>query len=270
MCLPRLGRLRLKERGYFPVHAKVTRATVSERAGRWFVAIQTKEKPKRRKGTEILGVDVGITPVAVVSDGTVFERPQTLRVGRRRLQQLARSVGRKAKGSRNRQRAVVKLARQHYRVSCIRNDMIHKMTNAITKRASVLGIETLNVAGMLKNRCLAKALSDAALGEILRQLKYKMQWSGGTIVQAGVFYPSSKTCSACGCVLDVLPLSVREWNCPNCGVYHDRNQNAAVNLRNVAASLAVTACGVASSGSRSSGTKLATMKQEPNTIPNNR
>jgi putative transposase len=255
--LPRLGVLRLKERGYLPHAAKVIAATVSERAGRWFVSIRTDEpEPVRPTGTEILGVDVGIKSLAVLSDGTVFENPRALRKAEARLRHLQRAVNRKQKGSANRRKAIARLARQHYRVSCVRNDAIHKATSAIAKRAAVLGIESLNVAGMLRNHCLAKSLSDAALSEFLRQIGYKMKWRQGTVVAADPFYPSSKTCSDCGHVLDSLPLSVREWDCQKCHAHHDRDENAGRNLRNMAASSAVTACG----GTRRSA---APVKQEP-------
>lgn len=263
--LPRLGVLRLKEHGYFPTTARITAAIVSERAGRWFVAIRTDETPVRQSGVEVLGVDVGIKSLAVLSDGTIFDNPRALKSAESRLRRLHRSVSRKAKGSHNRQKAVVRLARQHYRISCVRNDSIHKITDAITKRAAVLGIETLNVAGMIKNHCLAKAVSDASLAELHRQLCYKMAWSGGTVIKADRWYPSSKTCSGCGTVKESLSLSERMFRC-ECGLEIDRDLNAAINLKNLAASSAVTACGEESSGpDHLIRTKLASVKQEPNT-----
>lgn len=263
--LPRLGVLRLKERGYFPTAARITRATVSERAGRWFVSILTDAEPTRPKGSETLGVDVGIKHLAVLSDGTIFDNPRALKAAQCRVRQLQKSVSRKVKGSKNRKKAVARLARQHYRVSCVRSNAIHQATNAITKRASVVGIETLNVRGMLRNHCLAGALSDSGLSEFLRKLEYKMQWAGGTVVKADRFYPSSKTCSGCGFVLDKLSLSVREWSCPACGMVHDRDVNAAMNLKNMAASFAVTACRLGSAGpARKRRVKLL-IGQEPNT-----
>lgn len=256
--LPRLGILRLKEHDYLPMNVLIKSATVSERAGHWFVSILTDEEPMREKGIEVLGVDVGIKSMAVLSDGTIFENPKALRVAESRLRQLQKAVSRKQKGSSNRRKAVARLARKYYRVSCVRNDAIHRATDAIAKRAAVLGIESLNVAGMMKNHCLAGAVSDAGMAEFLRQIKYKMKWAGGVIVKADGFYPSSKACSSCGVVQDELPLSIREWTCPDCGVIHDRDINAAINLRNLAASSAVTACG-------QEGARGPWMKQEPNT-----
>lgn len=262
--LPRLGVLRLKERGYFPPTARITVATVSEQAGRWFVSILTDEEPARPKGTEVLGVDVGIAHLAVLSDGTVFENPRALRGAQERVRRLQKSVSRKKKGSKNRKKAVQRLARQHYRVKCVRSNALHQATSAISKRAAVVGIETLNVRGMLRNHCLAGALSDAGMAEFLRQLEYKVGWAGGTVVKADRFYPSSKTCSGCGHIVEQLPLSVREWVCPECGCVYDRDVNAAINLRNMAASSAVSACRLGSAGQEPSLVKLP-IGQEINT-----
>jgi putative transposase len=254
--IPRLGVLRLKEADYFPSNTRIISATVSEKAGHWFVSIQTDEMPFRSLGTEILGCDVGIKSMAVLSDGTIFENPKALKVAEDRLRILQKDVSRKHKGSRNRKKAVQRLARQHYRVSCIRKDAIHKATSAIAKRTMLLGIESLNVSGMMKNHCLARSLSDAGLAEFHRQLEYKMKWAGGRVVKADRFFPSSKTCSACGFVKQGLTLGEREWVCPACNARHDRDVNAAINLRDLAVSSTVAACCPGSSdsfGSETSG-----------------
>jgi putative transposase len=264
--LPRLGVLRLKEHGYFQDEARIMRATVSEQAGRWFVSILTDEEPKRQKGAEVIGVDVGIAHLAVLSDGTVFENPRALKVVQERVRRLQKSVSRKVKGSRNRKKAVQRLARQHYRVACVRSNALHQATNAIAKRATVVGIETLHIVGMLKNHCLAGALSDASMSEFLRQLEYKVGWAGGTVVMVDRWYPSSKTCSDCGNVVNELSLSVREWSCAECGSVHNRDVNAAINLKNMAASFAVTACGEDRAGAQTrKRVKRTSTKQEPNT-----
>jgi putative transposase len=263
--LPRIGVVRLKERGYFPIAVTITAATVSERAGRWFISIHTTEQPQRLRGGEVLGVDVGVKEMAVLSDGTIFANPKALRTAEARLRRLQQAVSRKQKGSKNRQKAVQRLARKHYRVACVRNDAIHKCSNAIAKRAHTVGIETLHVAGMLKNRCLAKAIADVGMAELHRQIAYKVAWAGGVVVQADRWYPSSKTCSACGAVKDELLLFERVFRCA-CGFEGDRDQNAAINLRNFAASSAVTACGEERAGGRPTArVKRASAKQEPNT-----
>ena len=270
--LPVIGWVRLKESGYIPTEGvKVKNATISERAGRWFVSVLVEEEipdPKPRKG-EIVGVDVGIKALATLPDGTMFENPKALykaeKLLRRRQRQLARKVGgsnRIAKGTKNVKgtrharvkpsanaiKAARKIAKLHYRIACIRKDAIHKATTAIVKRAAVIGIETLNVKGMKANHCLAKAVSDASMSEFLRQLKYKAEWVGVPVVEADRWYPSSKTCSECGNVKEKLSLSERTYKCEVCGMVLDRDVNAARTLSIMAASSAVTACGGEGSG----------------------
>ena len=176
---------------------------------------------------------------------------------------MSRSRSRKVKGSANRQKAQEKLARQHARVANIRRDALHKLTTDITTRFSFIGIEDLNVKGMVKNRSLARSISDMGFGEFRRQLEYKAQLRGCLVVVAPRFYPSSKECNDCHYVLPKLSLSKREWTCPSCGIVHDRDMNAAINLENMAASFAVTARGEISSGEGLPAiVKLASMKQE--------
>jgi len=272
--LPRLGKIRLQhgERGYLPgpddIRIKVLSATVSERAGRWFVSLQVEEtlpQPKTKADGEVIGIDVGISKLAVCSDGTVIENPRALKGAEQKLRQLSKSVSRKVKGSSNRRKAVRLLARQHYRVSNIRRDAIHKATTEIVQKATIVGIETLNVKGMLRNHRLARSLSDAAMSEFHRQIEYKAAWNGVEVVRADRFYPSSKTCSCCGHVVKDLTLGDRVFRCPACGLEIDRDLNAALNLKQMAVSSTVTACGEASSGSvLRNRVKLASAKQEPN------
>lgn len=244
--LPRLGALRLKEHGYLPIGAKILRATVSERAGRWFVSLQVEEErpdPKTKDGNA-LGIDVGVTHLMTLSDGTVFENPKALSASLQRLARAQRTLSRRQKGSANRRKAASRVARLYYRVACIRKDAIHQATSTvIAKQPTTIVLETLNVAGMMKNRHLARALADASLYEIQRQLEYKAKWAGIKLVKADRWFPSSKTCSACGAVKDLLGLGERSYVCTECGSVLDRDFNAAINLRNMAASSAVTACG---------------------------
>ena len=250
--LPRLGKVKLKERGYLPVEgAKILSTTVSEKAGRWFVSVQVEQESIVEKApARVLGVDVGISNLAVVSDGTVFANPRALKQTELRLRFLQKAVSRKKKGSSNRRKATLKLARQHYRVSCIRKDAIHKATSTITKSASIIVIESLNVAGMMKNHCLARAIGDAGLSEFHRQIKYKTTWCGGQVVEAERFYPSSKRCSRCGEINENLTLADRAFKCPSCKFVIDRDLNASINLENLAGSSPVTACCPGSSGGR--------------------
>lgn len=264
--LPALGKIRLKERGYLPVEkVKVLSATVSESAGRWFVSFsveQETEDPKP-KTAHVVGIDVGIKHLAVTSDGEVFDNPKALSKAQSILRTRQKAVSRKVKGSNNRRKAVIRVAKTHRKVANIRRDLIHKMTTSITKSASIVVVEDLNVAGMLKNHKLARALSDASLSEIHRQLEYKSKWYGTELHKADRFYPSSKRCSRCGKERDHLKLGDRTYRCEQCGLVLDRDLNAALNLKFLTASSAVTACCPESSGLARKGETKLLVGQEP-------
>jgi putative transposase len=245
--LPRLGILRLKEHNYLPTNERVISATVSEKAGHWFVSVTTDAVPTRSTGTETLGVDVGTKTLATLSDGVTYKNPKALYKAEKKLRRLQQAVSRKVKGSQNRKKAVRRLAIQHYKVACLRKDSLHKMTDAITKRTAVLGVESLNVEGMKANHHLAKAVSDAAMSEVLRQLQYKMSWAKGIVIEADRWFPSSKKCSRCGVIKTDLTLKERVYICESCGLVIDRDWNAAINLREYAVSFTVSACGEISS-----------------------
>ena len=242
--LPRLGKLRLNERGYLPTDAKILAATVSEKAGRWFVSIQVEEdaQPFQPAGA-VCGVDVGISALATLDNGTQFANPKALSRTAAQIRQAQRRVSRKVTGSQRRKRAVKRVARLHYRAACVRNDAIHKATTTITKSFRVIGIETLNVSGMMQNHSLAGAVSDASMAEFHRQLTYKAAWRGGQVVKADRWFPSSKTCSTCGVVKPVLNLSERVFQCDHCGVTLHRDVNAAINLKHTVSSTGINACG---------------------------
>jgi putative transposase len=188
----------------------------------------------------VVGVDLGIKTLATVSDGTKYENPKPLKTTLRKLKKLQQSVSRKVKGSNNRKKATKKVVRLHFRISNVRKDTLHKMTTTLAKTKRVVGIEDLNVSGMMKNRCLARSIADLGLFELRRQLSYKGMWYSCKIVPVDRFFPSSKTCSVCGEIKEDLTLADREWDCVGCGVHHDRDHNASVNLENVAASLSET------------------------------
>ena len=250
---PVLGELRLKERGYLPTEGvKVLSATISEQAGRWFVSLQVEQEiaEPEPKVPHVLGVDVGIKHLAVTSDGKVFDNPKALIKAQKTLRCRQKAVSRKQKGSKNRRKAVAKVTRVHQRIANIRRDALHKMTTSIAKSASVIVIEDLNVSGMLKNHCLARALSDASLSECHRQLEYKSGWYGAELLKAGRFYPSSKRCSKCGKVKEHLGLDERVYRCKNpaCGLVIDRDLNAAINLKMWPVVAPAAACCPGSSG----------------------
>ncbi len=248
--LPRLGRLKLKERGYLPTNdapARVLSATVSEQAGRWFVSLQVEmDIPDSSLNDKpIAGVDLGLKAMATVSDGTVIPNPRALARNLRKIKRWQKSVSRKVKGSANRRKAVKRLARAHQRVANVRRDALHQATTTLTKTKSVIVIEDLNVSGMMKNRKLARAMADVGMGEFRRQLEYKAAWYGSRVVVADRFFPSSKRHFKCGYVYADLKLSEREWICPKCGEMVDRDFNAALNLAGLAESSSDTknACG---------------------------
>lgn len=267
--LPRLGRIRLKERGYLPFDnpkIRILSATVTERAGRWFVSLQVEEEVETKEPIqEIGGADVGINALATLSDGKRFDNPRTLARAERKLKHLQRSVSRKKKGSENRRKANRRLAQAHARVARIRENTLHVISSAIAKRFGVVGMEDLNVDGMCRNRCLSKALHDAAIAELARQVEYKIGWNGGLVILAERFFPSSKMCSRCHVVKAELPLSERTFQCDECGLVLDRDENAARNLKAVAASGTETlnACG---GDVRPRVGRQTPAKQEPNAI----
>jgi putative transposase len=262
--LPRLGFLRLKEES--AVTGRILSATVSEKAGRWFVSVQVETSivVPDNQGPAV-GVDLGVKNLATLSDGRVFENPKSYRRKLNVLRRAQRIVARRQKGSKRRERAKRRVAKLHYRIACCRSDATHKMTTFIAMTCGVVGIEDLNVAGMLKNHCLASAVGDAAFGEVRRQLEYKTVWYGSRLIVNDRFLPSSKTCSRCGAVKDSLPLSARIFRC-ECGHEADRDLNAAINLRpGVPRSLRVDGKALVV---EQSTTKPARWKREPNAVQN--
>jgi putative transposase len=230
--LPRLGRLRLHEHEFIPVDAKVLSATVSEQAGRWFVSIQVEEEQEKPlpTATTAIGVDLGIKTLASCSDGKSFANPRALKHAQKRLRRLERQKSRRTKGGKNRKKTCRTLAKQHTRVVNIRKDAAHKLTSYLSKNHALVAIEDLHVTGMLKNHKLAQAVSDSNFGAIRRQLDYKTSWYGVHLVVIDRFYPSSKTCSACGWIDEDQDLRDRIFVCEDCGSVLDRDENAARNI----------------------------------------
>lgn len=238
--LPRLGKLRLKEKSFIPTSGiKILSATVSEQAGRWFVSVQAEEEvadPIPATGKAI-GVDLGIKTLATISDGRMIDNPKALRKNLKKLKRLSRSHSRKIKGSKNRKKAARKLARMHARIAHIRQDALHKATSTIvaktkpdSERPSSIVIEDLNISGMLKNHKLSRAIADVGLSKFRRQIEYKSSQAGSTVKIVSRWYPSSKTCSACGWVDENQTLNDRMFVCIDCGLVLDRDMNAAQNL----------------------------------------
>ncbi|HLW02779.1 MAG TPA: RNA-guided endonuclease TnpB family protein [Ktedonobacterales bacterium] len=269
--LPRLGRLRLKERGYLPTTGvKVLSATVSEQAGHWYVSVQVEQEQAIPENTgPVVGVDLGVKALATFSDGTVIPNPRHLKQRLKKIKRLHRAVSRKQKGGKNRRKAASRLAKLYRKVSNQRQNTLHQVTTSLAKTKSVIVIEDLNVAGMLQNHHLAQAIADVGFSEFRRQLVYKAQWYGATVLLASRWEPSSKTCSGCGWVKEDLTLADRTFHCQACGLIFDRDLNAAMNLAKLAASSADTrnACGGESAGTpRKKRVKLSSAKQEPNAL----
>ncbi len=265
--LPRIGWVRMREALRFA--GKIMSATISRTADRWFVSltVEMPDTPLRpdAENQGAVGVDLGVLALATLSTGDIVPGPKPHKQLLRRLRRLSRSLSRKQKGSRNRRKARQRLARLHRRIADIRNDALHKLTTRLTSGFSVICIEDLNVRGMTRNRCLSRSVSDMGFGEFRRQLEYKAARRGGRVIIADRWYPSSKTCSRCGVVLEHLPLHVREWTCSSCGAHHNRDVNAAMNLKSLAVSSTVSACGEAGAGwGHWTPVKPASVKQESN------
>jgi putative transposase len=214
--------------------------------GRWFVTFAVDvEAPSVPEPTGlVVGVDLGLTDFAVMSTGERIPHPKHMERRERRLKRYQRIMARKKKGSANRAKAKVKVARAHSRVRDARRDFLHKTSTDLIRRFDGIAVEDLAVANMVRNRCLAKAISRTGWGEFRTLLAYKAHRNGRTLAVVDRWYPSSKTCSTCGHLLGKLSLGARHWTCPGCGTRHDRDINAAKNIA-VAAGLVETinACG---------------------------
>ncbi len=277
--LPVMGQVRVFEHGYLPQDTdlatpdhktrkkrkkkqRVTTepvrylsATVSERAGHWFVSVQVKEivpDPIPATG-EPVGVDLGVKTLVVCSDGREIPNPKALRANLTKLKRTQRHHSKRKKGSKNRKKSKRELARVHYRIGCLREDALHQATARITAKAkpaserpAAIILEDLNVPGMLKNHTLAQAIADVGMGELRRQMVYKSHWYGNALYLAHPFFPSTQLCSQCHRLpSERFDLSIRTYQCEHCGLVLDRDLNAALNLKwlYTASSAEIDACG---------------------------
>lgn len=226
-----------------PDGAEPSTVTVSrDAAGRWHVSMLVDEHIEAlpAAGTAV-GIDLGLKDFAITSDGERIPHPNILRRKEQRLARYQRMMARKTKGSKNRDKARVKVAKAHARVADTRRDFLHKTSTSVVRRYDLIVVEDLAVRNMVRNHHLAKSISDSGWGEFRRQLEYKAAWCGRTLVVVDRFFPSSKLCSHCGHLLSKLSLGTRHWTCPICGTLHDRDINAAKNI--LAEGHSVTACG---------------------------
>ena len=233
-----------------PEGAQPTTVTMSrDAAGRYFVSLLVEAEVAPFPSVEaVVGVDLGLSDVVTLSTGEKTGNERFFRRQEKRLARLQRRHARKRKGSKNREKARRQVAKLHARIADRRRDFQHKLTTRLIRENQTICVESLAVKQMLQHPTLAKAIADVGWGEIVRQLEYKATWYGRALVKIDRWYPSSKTCSACGWVLDTLDLEERTWTCPQCGTLHDRDTNAAQNivaegLRQTAVGLAVAAWG---------------------------
>ncbi|WP_413167279.1 RNA-guided endonuclease InsQ/TnpB family protein [Capilliphycus salinus ALCB114379] len=239
-------------------------------SGRWFVSLRINDptdhklKPIGRK----VGIDLGISSLFTTSDGVKISNPKHFDKLYKKLRLAQKSLSRKIKGSKNREKARVKVARIHVKIADARRDHTHKLTTQLIRENQTIVVEDLAVKNMVKNPKLARAISDANWRELIRQLTYKAEWYGRELIKIDRWFPSSKRCSNCGYIVDNMALNIREWDCPQCNSHHDRDINASINI--LAAGQAVSACGATvraeqsksvKPGAKSSSSKRK--KQEP-------
>lgn len=258
--LPRLGKIRTKESTY-KFKGRILSATVSREADRWYVSFSVevdRPDPKPIIGP-VVGVDVGLTHFATLSDGTKIDAPKPLKANLHRLRNRSRRHSRKKKGSNNRRKSALGLSRLHRRIKNQRKDFLHKISTSLARTKRAVVVEDLNVAGMSKNRRLSRSIMDSGWSEFRRMLEYKTVWYGSELVVADRFYPSSKICSTCRSKKDSLTLSDRVFKCESCGAEIDRDLNAARNLAALStrSSWGSNACGDGSSDSQLLGRETA-------------
>lgn len=236
--LPKLGTVKTVISKKFTGALKT--ATVSATStGKYYISVLVDDglkepEPAPFDSSNTIGIDVGLTSFLVTSAGLKEDNPRYLKNSLERLKHLQQSVSRKIKGSNNRRKAIQKVAILHERISNQRSDFLHKHSYKLVSENQAIAVETLNISGMLKNKNLARSISDVGWSELFRQLEYKCTMYGKTLLKIGQFEPSSKLCSVCGSVNRDLKLQDREWTCPDCGTFHDRDINAAINIKKMA------------------------------------
>jgi putative transposase len=243
LSIAKNGALNIRFSRTIPKAAIVTTVTVSkDTAGRYFVSMLCTDQVQAKTPIEAkVGIDLGLSHFAILSTGEKISAPNTFRKNEGKLAKLQRRLAKKTKGSANRKKAKLKVAKLHAKIADSRKDFIHKLSTRLVNENQVIAIETLAVSNMQKNHSLAKSIADASWSEFVRQLEYKSLWYGRELVGIDRWYPSSKRCSDCGHTVAKMPLNVREWTCPECGTIHDRDINAARNV--LTAGLAVLVCG---------------------------
>jgi putative transposase len=233
-----------------------------EASGRWFASLLVDtDIAQLPKSDKKIGLDVGITSLIATSNGDKITNPKHFKQLRKKLRRVQKALSRKQKGSNNRHKARLQVARVHAQITDARKDFLHKLTTQLVRENQTIVVEDLAIKNMVKNHKLALAISDASWGELIRQLAYKCEWYGRELIKIDRWFPSSKRCGNCGHIVDKLPLNIREWECPKCGINHDRDVNAANNI--LAAGLAVSVCGATVRPEESKSRKAGVLKQKP-------
>lgn len=265
--IPRLGWVKCAENLRF--EGKVNNVVIKRTADLWFAVVNIDvnipdEIKTISENQAVVGVDLGIKHLAVTSNGMVFENPKALKKNLRLLKIRQKSLSRKQKGSNNKRKQQTKVARLHYKISCIRNNALHNTTTAIVNSADIIVLEDLNVKGMIKNRKLAQSISDVSFGEFRRQIEYKAKWQGKKVIVSDRFFASSKTCSCCGWKKEDLKLKDRVFVCESCGTIIDRDLNASYNLASLGSTEDFSGSQAFGVGSSASLMFSPTMKDELN------
>ena len=232
--LPKLGLVKCKVSKQ--IEGRILNATVSQNpSGKYFVSVCCTdiEIPQYSSTSAVVGIDLGLKEFAITSDGQHIENPKYLFKSQKKFAKLQRQLSRKTIGSKNRNKARIKVARQYEKITNQRMDFLQKLSTQLIKDYDVICLEDLKIKNMVKNHKLAKSISDVSWSEFIRELQYKAEWQHKIVQKIDTYYPSSQICSNCGYKFTgTKDLSVREWICPQCGVHHDRDENAAINILN--------------------------------------